>query len=134
MWAVARGAAMSSDLETAGDLTALIERFTDATNRHDVEAMMALMSDDVVFESTAPPKGQRFEGQSDVRACWEELFRSNPRARFETEEIIAAGDRCTTRWRYVFDVDSPDAASVRGVDVFRVSDGKIAEKLSYVKG
>ena len=126
--------ATSSDFGTASNVIALIERFTEATNRHDVDAMMALMSDDVVFESTAPPEGRRFDGQAAVRACWDELFRGTPRARFETEEVIVSGDRCTARWRYFFDVDSADAASVRGVDVFRVIDGKIAEKLSYVKG
>ena len=33
------------------------------------------------------------------------------------------------RWRYEW-----DGGHVRGVDVFRVRDGKVAEKLSYVKG
>ena len=124
----------SSDLGTVSNVIALIERFTDATNRQDVEGMMALMSDDVVFESTSPPEGRRFEGQAAVRACWDELFRGTPRARFETEEVIVSGNRCTARWRYVFDVDSADAGCVRGIDVFRITDGKIAEKLSYVKG
>jgi ketosteroid isomerase-like protein len=124
----------SSDLGTASNVIALIERFTEATNRHDVDGMMALMSDDVVFESTSPPEGRRFEGQDAVRACWDELFRGTPRGRFETEEVIVSGERCTARWRYVFDVDSADAGCVRGVDVFRVTNDKIAEKLSYVKG
>ncbi len=31
----------------------VIERFNEATNRHDVDGMMALLSDDVVFESTS---------------------------------------------------------------------------------
>jgi hypothetical protein len=30
--------------------------------------------------------------------------------------------------------DKEGPGSVRGVDVFRVRDGKVAEKLSYVKG
>jgi hypothetical protein len=37
------------------------------------------------------------------------------------------------RWRYTW--MNPDSQGhVRGVDVFRVQDGKVAEKLSYVKG
>ena len=112
----------------------VIERFNEATNRHDVDGMMALMSDDVVFESTSAPDGERVEGQQAVRACWEELFRVSPNARFEAEEIIASDDRCTVRWRYLFDADHPEAGHVRGVDVFRVSNGRIVAKLSYVKG
>lgn len=115
-------------------MVALIERFIEATNRHDVDGMMALMSSDVVFENTTPPEGGRFEGQAAVRACWDELFRGTPRGRFDTEEVIGSGDRCTTRWRYVFDVDDADAGFVRGIDLFRVANGKIVEKLSYVKG
>jgi hypothetical protein len=34
----------------------------------------------------------------------------------------------------VFDCEHPEAGHVRAVDVLRVADGKIAEKLSYVKG
>jgi ketosteroid isomerase-like protein len=107
-----------------------VDRFNEAFNRHDVDAVMALMTDDVVFESTSPaPDGQRYEGQGAVRAAWEGLFSSSPGATFKAEEIVAASDRCTVRWQYSF-----DGGHIRGVDVLRVRDGKVAEKLSYVKG
>ena len=88
---------------------------------------MALMTDDCVFEDTSPPHGRRHVGQQAVRAVWEQLFAHRPR--FTTEEGVICGDRATYRWRYDF-----DGGSVRGVDVFRVADGKVAEKLAYVKG
>jgi len=56
-----------------------------------------------------------------------------PQARFETEEIFAAGDRCVVWWTYHW-VKEGKPGHVRGVDIFRVQDGKVAEKLSYVKG
>jgi hypothetical protein len=38
------------------------------------------------------------------------------------------------RWLYRWvDADGKDG-HIRGVDVFRVRDGKVAEKLAYVKG
>lgn len=121
--------------EKSGAATAdVVRRFNEATNRHDVAAMMALMSDDVVFENTTPPDGRRFEGQRDVREAWEELFAGSPGARFETEDLVAHADRCVVRWRYLFDGEHPDGGHVRGVDLFRVRDGKVTEKLSYVKG
>lgn len=122
----------SADLfDSAGIATLdVIARFNDAFNRHDVDAVMALMTDDCVFENTSPaPDGERHEGQAAVRTFWERLFSGTPDARFESEDSFAAGDRCTVRWRY-----SWDGGHVRGVDVFRVRDGKVAEKLSYVKG
>jgi ketosteroid isomerase-like protein len=108
----------------------VIERFNAAFNRHDVDAVMALMTDDVVFENTSPPPdGERYVGQAAVRAFWERFFAGSPRASFETEDQLAAGDRAVVRWRY-----SWGDGHIRGVDVFRVRGGKVAEKLSYVKG
>src|SRR5687768_14159703 len=121
------------DTATAETLTT-IDRFNEAFNRHDVDAVMALMTDDVVFENTAPPEGQRYVGQDDVRAFWDSFFASNPGAWFDTEESFVTGDRCTAFWRFTFDKRNPESGSVRGIDVFRVRDGKVAEKLSYVKG
>ena len=112
------------------DTLAVIDRFNAAFNRHDVDAVMALMTDDVVFENTSPrPDGERYQGQAAVRAFWERFFAGSPRATFEAEEQFASGDRAVVRWRYAW-----GDGHVRGVDVFRVRDGRVAEKLSYVKG
>src|SRR5687767_15688540 len=88
------------DTATAETL-ATIDRFNVAFNRHDVDAVMALMTDDVLFENTSPPPdGERHVGQAAVRAFWEQFFAGSPRAHFEAEDIFAAGDRCAVRWRY----------------------------------
>lgn len=121
------------DTLTAGTLEA-VNRFNDAFSRHDVDAVMQAMTDDCVFENTRPtPDGERIEGAEAVRAFWERFFERSPQARFTTEEMFAAGDRCVVRWRYDW-VREGTAGHIRGVDVFRIRDGKVAEKLSYVKG
>jgi ketosteroid isomerase-like protein len=113
---------------------AVVERFNEAFNRHDVDAIMRSMTEDCVFENTRPaPDGTRIVGQSAVRAFWEEFFQRSPHARFETEELISSDDRCIVLWRYSWIRDGAPG-HVRGVDVFRIRDGKVAEKLSYVKG
>ncbi len=112
----------------------VVQRFNEAFNRHDVDAVMALMNETCVFESTRPaPDGERLEGHDRIRAFWEQFFAGSPRARFDTEEIFAAGDRCVVRWVYSW-VKEGKPGHVRGVDVFRVRDGKVVEKLAYVKG
>jgi ketosteroid isomerase-like protein len=114
---------------------AVIERFNEAFARHDVDAIMALMNDDCVFENTFPaPDGERYEGQAEVRRFWEAFFRSSPRATFELEDVFTAGDRAVVRWRYRWADAGEQPGHVRGVDVFRVRDGRVDEKLSYVKG
>jgi uncharacterized protein (TIGR02246 family) len=114
------------------DTRAAVDAFNDAFNRHDVDAVMAAMTDDCVFESTSPPRGERHEGQAAVRAFWEQFFAASPSSHFDAEEVIVAGDRCIVRWVHVWAGDAP--GSVRGVDVITVRDGKVAEKLAYVKG
>jgi ketosteroid isomerase-like protein len=108
----------------------VIGQFNELFNGHDVDAIMALMTDDCIFDNTSPaPDGERFEGQAAVRGAWERLFAASPTAYFEAEDIFAAGDRAVVRWRYDW-----GSGHVRGVDVFRLRGGKVAEKLSYVKG
>ncbi|MFG1815533.1 TIGR03086 family metal-binding protein [Kribbella sp. NPDC049174] len=115
--------------------TGLVARFGAAFDRQDLEAVMALVTDDCVFESTSPaPDGARFEGAADVRAEWEKLFANTANPRFETEEAVVLGDRAFVRWQYSWQEPSGQRGHVRGVDVLRLRDGKIAEKLSYVKG
>jgi ketosteroid isomerase-like protein len=122
-----------SDSTTEATLAA-VNAFNAAFNDHDVDAVMALMTDDVVFETTGPaPDGKRYVGQADVRAAWEEFFSASPTDAFTAEEIFANGDRCVVRWRFEWNAADP-SAHVRGVDVIRVRDGKLAEKLAYVKG
>lgn len=109
----------------------LLERFNRALNAHDVGAMMSLMSDQCVFENTwPPPDGKRLVGQDAVAAFWRRLFDETPAANIRLEELVVSGERAFSRWVYRW----AEAGHVRGVDLFRIEDGKIAEKLSYVKG
>ena len=111
-----------------------MERFNDAFNRHDVDGVMALMSPDCEFESMAPPDGERHVGQTAVRRYWEELFGGTPDARFDTEEVVVAGDRAVVTWTYRWYEDADGDGHVRGVDLFTIRDGLVAAKRSYVKG
>ncbi|MCC6298626.1 MAG: nuclear transport factor 2 family protein [Anaerolineales bacterium] len=107
-----------------------VMEFNDAFNLHDVAAMMRLTTDDTVFENTSPsPDGTLFSGKPAVTKFWEDFFRDAPNAHIEIEEIFGMGNRCVMRWTYTW-----GDGHVRGVDVFKLKDGLIAEKLSYVKG
>jgi ketosteroid isomerase-like protein len=125
---------MRQDEQTVATIEA-INRFNEAFNRHDVPAVMAAMTEECVFENTSPsPDGERFVGQKAVTRFWEEFFASSPDAEFESEELVASGDRAVLRWRYSWTERDGTRGHVRGVDVLRVQDGKVAEKLAYVKG
>jgi uncharacterized protein (TIGR03086 family) len=108
---------------------AAVRRFNAAFGAKDVDAVMAAMTPDCVFEDTTPPDGRRHVGTAAVRAAWQTLFAGSPNAHFTVEELFPARNRVVQRWRY----DWGDG-HVRGVDLFTVREGRVAEKLSYVKG
>ena len=113
----------------------VVLEFNEAFNRHDVAGMMQLMSDDCIFENTDPaPDGAVYSGKEVVTCFWQDFFRESPRAHIEIEEIFSFGERCIMRWRYSWVDMAGEKGHVRGVDIFRVRNGFIREKLSYVKG
>jgi ketosteroid isomerase-like protein len=120
--------------ETKNLTIAAVDRFNSAFNKHDVDAVMNAMTEDCIFENTNPqPDGTRIVGAEAVRAYWTKFFTNNPDAVFETEEIFADGDRCVVRWIYRKTREGKPW-HLRGVDIFKVRNGKVAEKLAYVKG
>jgi hypothetical protein len=108
---------------------AAVAAFDRAFDSKNVDAIMATMTADCVFVDTGPPDGNRHIGAAAVREAWAALFADSPEATFTAEEAFASGHRVVQLWRYDF-----DGGHVRGVDVFTVRDGLVAEKLSYVKG
>jgi steroid delta-isomerase-like uncharacterized protein len=112
----------------------VVDRFNEAFNRHDADALAPLLTEDTVFEDTSPaPDGKRIEGKASVLAFWREWFSRNHDAVFEAEEMIVSDDRAVVRWVYR-KTRNGQPWHIRGVDVFAVRDGKVAAKLAYVKG
>ncbi len=73
-----------------------------------------------------------YTGKEAVTQFWEIFFQESPQAHIEVEEAFGMGERCLMRWKYTWGGSQP--GHVRGVDIFRVRDGCITEKFSYVKG
>ena len=114
-----------------------LARFSAAFGRGDVDAIMALMTDDCVFEATGPaPDGARHEGADAVRGVVGAALRRAPASRRSPRRSrSSAATAAVLRWR--FELGRTTTASpghVRGADVLRFRDGKVCEKLSYVKG
>jgi ketosteroid isomerase-like protein len=123
---VARGRSLRMDDEARDT----IERFHEAFNRRDLDALGDLITDNCVFEATSPaPDGTRHVGREAVLEAWRVFFTDSPASHFEVEEMFGAGDRVIVRWLY-----SWAEGHVRGADLLRVRAGRVAESLAYVKG
>jgi uncharacterized protein (TIGR03086 family) len=109
-----------------------LARFNRAFGAADLDATLALVTDDIVFEATSPaPDGHRHEGRAAVRTAWSEVM-GTPGMTLTEEESFVSGDRALVRWRYTW--AGPPPGHVRGVDVIMFRKGLISEKFSYVKG
>jgi hypothetical protein len=105
-------------VQSAAAVADVVDRFNAAWNAHDLDAAIALISADCVFESTSPaPDGDRYVGPDAIRAAWAPIF-DDTNSSFTVERAFVAGDRLVQQWRY-----SWGDGHIRGVDVIGVRQG-----------
>jgi len=112
-----------------------LDEFADAWNRHDVDALMAVMTDDCVFEASAGPDvcGTRYEGREHVRKGFAEVFASFPDAHWAGARHFINGNRGVSEWTFTGTGADGRRIEVTGCDLFTFNNGKIAIKNSYRK-
>ena len=105
------------------DARQLIERYNDAWNAHDVDAICALHAPEMVFENHTA--GERAEGGA-VREHIAEIFRNHPDLSFTTRDLRVGDDFAVCEW-----TARAAGREWNGVDVFPLRDGLIARKDVY---
>ena len=113
----------------------VMNAFGNAFNRHDLDAIMALMTDDCVFDSFAGPDicGTHFEGQDEVRRGFTRIWEVCPDANFGETRSFVCGDRGVSEWLFTGTTRDGERIEVNGCDVFTCRDGKIAHKDAFRK-
>jgi steroid delta-isomerase-like uncharacterized protein len=126
---------MESHTRSDLDLLTLLDRFADAWNRHDIDSLMSMMTDDCVFEASAGPEvnGQRSEGRQTVRAAYAAVFETFHDAHWANPRHFVAGNRGVSEWTFTGTHKDGKRVEVNGCDLFTFRDGKIAIKNSYRK-
>ncbi len=110
----------------------VIQKFHEAFDRHDPDAMNDLVADECVIENTTPaPEGDRLVGKAACLANWQGIA-SSAGTFFAREEVFVTGDRAIIRWRFCW--GEGEAESIRGLNLMRVRNGRIVEAMGYVKG
>jgi uncharacterized protein (TIGR02246 family) len=113
-------------------LETLVERFTDAFNRDDLDAVMAFMADDAVYDEF---NGVRSVGREAIRKAFEPQFAGAfGRIRFHNEDVFidAEQGKVLTRWVCSLEKDGR-RREWRGLDILCVANGRITEKHTYAK-
>jgi uncharacterized protein (TIGR02246 family) len=117
------------------DRERLLQTFADAWNRHDVDALMSMMTSDCVFEASGGSMvdGERHEGQRAVRAAYTAVFEQYPDAHWGNARHFVTGDRGVSEWTFTGTLKDGKRVEVTGCDLFTFRNGKIAIKNSFRK-
>ena len=113
----------------------LLQEFGDSWNRHDVAALMSMMTSDCVFEASGGSmvNGERHVGPDAVRAAYAAVFTQFPDAHWGNARHFVAGDRGVSEWTFTGTSRDGKRVEVAGCDLLTFRDGKIAVKNSFRK-
>ena len=113
-----------------------VEQFNTVWNGHDIEGILAMMTDDVVFEASfgKEPWGHRVTGKAAVREFLTEMFERIPDVRWDEIRHFASPDVAVVEWLTTGTPRGGTRYEVHGCDILALRDGKIAAKRSYRKG
>jgi taurine dehydrogenase small subunit len=121
--------------EAAGEAErtlSVVRLFLDGVARRDVDAVLAQMSADAVYENFGEDvDAGRHEGHDAVAAAFAAVFAAYPDCRSDTDELFASGDKCCFCWTMRWTGPDGREASSRGTDVFTVRAGKVVSKKTY---
>ena len=120
----------------AFDGEAFVTRFNRVWNGHDLDGILHMMTDDVVFEASfgKDPWGVRVVGQAAVREFLEDMFRRIPDVRWDEIRHFACPELAVVEWLTTGTPRGGTRYEVQGCDVLALRDGKISAKRSYRKG
>lgn len=115
--------------------TAMLEAFTDAWNRHDVEGLLHFMHTDGVFLTAGGPDacGSRHQGHEALRKAFPGAWTSVPDAQWIKGQHFVHGDFGVSEWTYVGTCPDGSRVETEGVDIFAFKDGKILSKSAFRK-
>jgi ketosteroid isomerase-like protein len=114
--------------ESAAGLETVIERYNDAWNAHDVDAIVALHAPGMVFENHTA--GECVEGD-DVGPHIARIFENWPDLAFRGRRLYVRDDLVVSEWTASATASDGRRLEWDGVDIFPFANGLIARKDVY---
>lgn len=117
------------------DAMRMLRAITTAFDEHDLDGIMAHLSDDAVFESPrgSEPWGTRVVGAAAVREAFAARFAGIPDIRYQDDEHFVDGDRGASEWTLSGTTTDGQRIEVRGCDLWTFRDGQVIKKDSFWK-
>lgn len=115
--------------------TETLAAFSEAWNRHDIDALMAFMSDDCVFQTAAGNEscGTRHVGRDAVREAFAAAWKTVPDAQWTRGKHFVQGDFGVSEWTFTGTAADGSRIETDGVDLFRFHEGRIQTKNVFRK-
>lgn len=112
-----------------------LQAFSDAWNKHDLEALMGFMADECSFHAAAGPDllGRSFVGRDAVREGFQLAWQTFPDAAWLDPDHFVVGNRGVTESTFCGTKADGTRIEARMVDIFTFHNGKIAVKNAYRK-
>ena len=108
--------------------------FAEAWRRKDVDGLMALVTDDVVYAaSVGCEPGATYRGRDEVRRGFEQMLSHDRTIAIHDRPLTIVGDRGFAEWEYTVERNGGDRARVRGIDVLHFAGGRISLKDAFRK-
>ena len=112
----------------------VIKRFMDAWENGDAEAVMEVMAEDCAYlASVGPEPGTSYRGRDQVGAGVAEMLAFEAGGESRQGGVWLSGDHAFAEWDYDEIGEDGTVRAIRGLDVIRVVDGKIASIDAYRK-
>jgi ketosteroid isomerase-like protein len=114
------------------DVRRLVERYRAGWLGHDVDAIMAVVRDDVVFHNVTA--GERVEGADAVRAHVAGIHRRWPDLAFVEHGLYVIADTGVAEWTARATAADGRSLEWDGIDVINCRDGLIVRNAVYSSG
>jgi ketosteroid isomerase-like protein len=132
-----RGFATESECHGGAEparIRGLLEVFAAAWAAHDIDALMACLAEDVVYDASVGPRpGARYVGRAEVREGMLTMLAHDRCCETHLIELCIHDDYAVVEWRYVTADGLGSGLGVRGVDILRFRDGQIVLKDAFRK-
>jgi uncharacterized protein (TIGR02246 family) len=111
------------------EIMELVERYRAAWFAHDVDAIMSVLTEDVVFHNLTAD--ERVQGAAAVRTHVARIHANRPDLSFVERAVYVSDDAAVIEWTATATGSAGGRVEWDGIDVINVRDGRIARNAVY---